>query len=233
MPMNQAVTLDLVGPSRGKSFSNEENARIRTAGRELLKRHASQVALAEALGVSQPTLSNFLRVEHPTGAGVQLANAIAHAYGVTLDELRTGAPRSASGAAPRFGDMPGWDAAETEARRIYGKRLPPYAWSAARQLMGAQTPTVLNAVTVYNLVASYWEMMSDEVRAEAIRQQAEEEMAREDADADALLKARHAAREKGEPLPPMPDDPASVTPRKRTGATKAAAPAAAHKERKR
>lgn len=220
MPMNTAFRLVDMPPARGKSFSVEENARIREGARALLERAGSQAALAETLGVSQPTLSNFIRAEHPTGAGPRLGDAIARELGITLDELRTGQRRAPAGA-PIFGAIPGWAEAEAEARRIYGKRLPSYAWESGRRLMGAQAPAVLNAVTVFNLVQAYWEMMSDETRAEAIRRQAEEEMKREDAEADELLRARHDAREAGRPVPPMPDDPASIVPRKHTGPSRA------------
>lgn len=221
--MNAAHILTPMGARRrpsGKSFSDEENARIRAGARTLLDQYGTKTDLARALGVAQPTVSTFLRADAPDGAGVQLAEAIARELGVTLDELRTGkpAPTPPPGTVPRFGDLPGWAAAEAEARQKFGRRLPSYAWQVSRSMMGAQAPAKIDAVTVFSLTSSLWEMMSDDVRAEALRLQAEEEMAAEDARMGELLKDRAHARANGNDVPPLPDDPAAVpSPRKTTG----------------
>lgn len=218
--MNAAHTLEPMGAAKrrpsGKSFSDEENARIRAAAQVLLDRYGTMTALGRVLGVSQPTVSTFLRAVAPDGAGVQLAEAVARETGVTLDELRSGRRGEAqpAGTVPCFGDLPGWAEAEAEAREKFGRRLPAYAWQVARSMMGAQAPAKIDAVTVFGLTSSLWEMMGDDVRAEALRRQAEAEMAAEDDRMGALLKDRAHARATGAPVPPLPDDPAAAAQRK-------------------
>jgi transcriptional regulator with XRE-family HTH domain len=114
---------------RGKSFSPEQNERIRDAARQLLSGSDNRTALAAELGVSQPSLSNFLNGK--TGAGPQLATAIASHLGVSLSSLigETG-PGGSDDEKPINANLPGYLEAEAEAKRISG--LPAWTFQVAR-----------------------------------------------------------------------------------------------------
>lgn len=76
-----------------RSFTPEENAKIRAAATELRKRFKSQQAFADALNepnhvITQPALSHYLKGRHD--AGPPLARAIARLLGLTLDEFLGG-----------------------------------------------------------------------------------------------------------------------------------------------
>ena len=68
---------------KGKSFSPAQNERLRSLALDL-RGEDTTTALAKRLGVTQAGLSSFLTGR--TGAGVQLASAIAAECGMTLDE---------------------------------------------------------------------------------------------------------------------------------------------------
>lgn len=77
-----------MGHVRGKSLGSEQNRRVRAAARSLLPRYGSITALARRLGMTQAGLSSFLCGR--TGAGFQLATALARELGVSLTELIDG-----------------------------------------------------------------------------------------------------------------------------------------------
>lgn len=122
------------GP-KGKSFSDEQNARIRDAAKRLLDRYRTTVALAKELGVAQPTVSNFLSGKN--GAGPEIALKIAAASGMSLDELIGSEP--GDGRRPTFGGLPGWPEAEAEARPMR-RAASDLDWARARALSGLGTP---------------------------------------------------------------------------------------------
>lgn len=115
---------------RGKSYSDAQNELIRAAARRLTEREGSATAAAKLLGVSQPTLSNFLNGR--TGAGVQLAQAIARALSLTTDELLGEPTRIGLDTRPVFSSLPGWHEALLGAQRK-ATWLPPRAWEYAAQ----------------------------------------------------------------------------------------------------
>lgn len=201
--MEQGLTIVRMSGGSGKSFTPEENARIRAGARQLLARPGqSHTSVAKRLGIAQPTFSSFVRAEHPTGAGMRMARAIARELGITPDELCSG--QRAPGAT-RYCDLADWTPSVEDAQRTYGDQLPAYAWKRAG-LLPAPRNARLNAVTVWGLTFGHWQTMSDEERGEAARAQAEAEMAREDEEALAV------------PTPPKA---------KRSGSTRAATPRAA------
>ena len=76
-------------PGTGRSFSVAENERLRALARGMLEKvDNNQRRLADLLGVAQPTVSNFIAGK--TGAGVQLATAIARQAGLSLQSATGG-----------------------------------------------------------------------------------------------------------------------------------------------
>lgn len=73
---------------KGRSFSREMNDKLRDVARELRRAHKSDRAFAAALGVAQPTVTNFL---NGGNAGILLAAHVAQAAGLTLIIDRNGA----------------------------------------------------------------------------------------------------------------------------------------------
>ncbi len=90
MPIGPACSVGAMSGDRsGKSFSAAENDRLREHALRLLAAEGgNRTALAKRLGVTQPTVSNFLNGKN--GAGAQLAVAIARAAGVSPAWLFTG-----------------------------------------------------------------------------------------------------------------------------------------------
>lgn len=174
----------------GKSYTQAQNERVRARARDLLlaKYGNNKTSMAAALGVSQPTLSNFLNGKN--GAGHTLASAVARELGTTHDALVQGHHDvSTAGSLIRFGDLDGWSRAEAEAMTgpTFRGRLPDAAYFGAREFRGVTAPSVIDARTVYNYAKAYWEGLSDDAQSQAIHDQAEREMADEDAEATELL----------------------------------------------
>lgn len=186
MTMKAGVTLRLV-VGTGKSYGVSENERVRARARELLlaRYGNNKTAMATALKVSQATVSNFLNGK--AGMGPQLASAIANELGVSHDALVHGRSLEPDGSV-NFGDLPGWTKAEAEAiNGTYKGRLPVAAYVGARGVRGRTVPSVIDARTVFNYAKAYWEGLADEDQSRAIHDQAEREMAAEDAEATELL----------------------------------------------
>lgn len=192
-------------PGTGRSFSVAENERLRALARGMLEKvDNNQRRLADLLGVAQPTVSNFIAGK--TGAGVQLATAIARQAGLSLQSATGGGDVAGS---PRWRDLPGWAAAVAAAMLMFPK-VSVLAFEQLGNLMGEKPPSV-TPLTI-GLLASTWDnVSSDDARADAIRANALREMAEEDLAATAAIKARHQARERGEPLPPLPGEPPKRT----------------------
>ncbi|MDO9016649.1 MAG: hypothetical protein Q8S73_43115 [Deltaproteobacteria bacterium] len=165
-----------------------------------------QQRAAEVLGVSQPMISLAVNGHKPVGP--KLKKGLATYTRQTLDELE-GIDRPGS---TRWRNLPGWADAERKAREMFPK-VSPLAFDRLGNLMGEQPPSV-SALTI-GLLASTWDSTStDEARIEAIATNARREMAEEDTAADLAIKRRHEARERGEPLPPLPGEPVKPRPRK-------------------
>jgi hypothetical protein len=91
MPMTGFATIHDMGIDSGKSYTDEENARVRTAAKKVLaeKFDGNKTAMARALKVSQPTISNLINDED-AGVGPGLALKIALATGTTREALLAG-----------------------------------------------------------------------------------------------------------------------------------------------
>lgn len=143
MPIGASVTVGSMartGPGSGRSFGDAENARLRAIAERMLREcDGNQRRLAERLGVRQPTVSNFLAGK--TGAGVQLASAIATHAGVTLQGAVGGDDTAAT---PRWRDLPGWQDEERKAREMF-PRVRPIAFDRLGNLMGERPPERVGA----------------------------------------------------------------------------------------
>lgn len=141
------ITVPAMGAARGKSFSDEQNQRMRAVANKLSDRLGSRAALAEALDVSPPTISNFLNGKN--GAGSELAQKLANYLGRTLSELIDPDGVDAPvGPVPRA--LQGWDAAEARAREILS-HTPAWVFSCARNLSGLNLPPVADVELVIKL----------------------------------------------------------------------------------
>lgn len=110
MTMELGASIRRMAPrGSGKSFTDEQNARMREAAKKLLERYDSITALAAELDISQPALSNFLNSN--SGVGPQVADKIARMSGTTLLAYLDPALAALAGeshARPVFRNLPGW-----------------------------------------------------------------------------------------------------------------------------
>jgi transcriptional regulator with XRE-family HTH domain len=153
MLLGERATLSVMGGPRGKSLTTEQNDRVRAAVRELLPAHDGVItALAKALGITQAGLSSFLSGR--TGAGMQLAQAVARAKGVSLAMLIDGTadatPPGNNG--PAAGDAVGYADAEKIARVEDEGAHPPWAFKRARAIRGLSMPSPMTPELVLRLV---------------------------------------------------------------------------------
>lgn len=146
---------------KGKSLSPPQNARVRAAARALLERHATVTALADVLGLTQAGLSSFLTER--TGAGFQLAGAVARESGVSLGELIDGtdALPPPAAALPLLGNARGWDTAEAAYRARVGDKYPEKAYELARQAASAHAPDPITEDYVGDIVMVLWKHYVD------------------------------------------------------------------------
>lgn len=106
----------MTSKTRGKSLSREQNEHLRAVVRELIDKDFGGVVTraAVALGVTQPTLTNFLN--NALGAGPKLIQGIADYTGRSIDSLY-GRPQLSlpSGGYQLLAQHPQWKAALAEA----------------------------------------------------------------------------------------------------------------------
>lgn len=177
------------------------NERLRTLLTTILRRDFGddQQRAADVLGVSQSMISLAINGHKPVGW--KLMKGIAAHTHQTLDELE-GIERPGS---TRWRNLDGWAEAVADARKMFPK-VSVLAFERLGNLMGERPPSV-SGLTI-GLLASTWDSTStDADRIAEIRTNALREMAEEDAAATAAIRARHEARERGEPLPPLPGEP--------------------------
>ena len=197
--------------AKARSLSPNESERLTAYLKALVEEHGSAAALSKAMAaaglpMSQPTISKQLRAADP--GGYHLARQVAAFKRVEVDEILTG--RKGSGG-PRWRDLPGWAAAVASAMVMF-PRVSALAFERLGNLMGERPPDV-SALTI-GLLATTWDNVStDAERSAEIKKNALREMAEEDAAATDAIKRRHEARERGEPLPPLPGEPVKRAPK--------------------
>jgi hypothetical protein len=129
-------------------LTKAQNARLREIARGLLNDRYDGVGtkLADALEVSQPTLSRFLSGVH--GTTDDLAHRVLSLAGLDGSALGLDAPPDSGRRANclQLSQLPGWESAEAAARRLY-RHIPEAAWLEARRLAApaalALTPDVV------------------------------------------------------------------------------------------
>lgn len=226
-PMAARRSVGSVGQKKVKTFTDEQNERIRKAVARLVEDMGTRTAVAHLLGVDQPQISQLLNEN--AGAGFPLAATLARHLGVSIEQLVDGraAPARGGAGAIRYGDLPGWAQASAEARRAHGQRLPAVAFDLADDFMGMGPPTVIDARTVFNYARACWEGLNDEQQNAAMAAQARAEMAAEDAEALELLRRGKLRDESAEPssddvsgtrpaFRAVPSEPKKVTSRRKT-----------------
>jgi transcriptional regulator with XRE-family HTH domain len=143
--------MPLVGKNR---LTKAQNDKLRGITRTLLTERYDSVGtkLAEALDVSQPTLSRFLSGVH--GTTDDLAHRILLLAGLDGSALGLDAPPD-SGRRPNclpLSQLPGWEPAEQIARRLY-KHVPEAAWLEARSLAAVAALTLTPDVVAHLALA--------------------------------------------------------------------------------
>jgi hypothetical protein len=100
--------------------------------------HGNRAAMAKALRLSGPALSNFLN--HVTGAGTKLAGALARELGMSLPEIIGAASgEAATGSSrPVYGNLDGWSTGAAQLIEL-GLVVPEEVADAA-QMSGLRTP---------------------------------------------------------------------------------------------
>lgn len=135
-----ATILRMTDRGDGRSFTPAQNEKLREmAAKALAERFGgNRAAMAKALGLSGPALSNFLN--HVTGAGTKLAGALARELGMSLPEIIGAASGDATPGASRpvYGNLEGWGAGAAQLLEL-GLVVPEEIADAA-QMSGLRTP---------------------------------------------------------------------------------------------
>jgi transcriptional regulator with XRE-family HTH domain len=179
-----------------KSLGADRAARVRKELRALVESfgRGGQTKAAKLLGVSQQHLSRLIREREPEDPGVFLAQRLADVTNRTYDTLTLGEDAvRARGAvdshvvydtvrSPKFGALPGWEAALADAKKKY-RHIREEAWAGVARSSAAEFPNggVLDAGILLSLADS-WERM------QAARPQTEAEVQAE-IDADEPLES--------------------------------------------
>lgn len=181
----------MASDKRGKSLSADENDRLRDVIRKKLlpKYDGNQSVAGPKVGMTQAGLSRILA---GGGGSLATARAVGEDLGMTVAEvLGWEVHEGGKSDRPRFGDRPGWAAAEAEARRLYGDILPGFAFDRAADTSGGKPPAIINARAVYALAKWWFEAASAEERVAAERAEILAVKAAEDA---ATAAASHPRR---------------------------------------
>lgn len=157
----------------------------------LARRQTSASGLSKAAGLARGHVGLILSGTVKGNVQPDTLKKIAAAAGVAYEWLATGAGESGldvrpapipTASAAAFGDLPGWAAAESEARRRY-PGVPPFAFrKVARTSLVGDQPRTISAELVADLAKVWLRHASDEELSAADE---------DDADADiAALRAR-------------------------------------------
>ena len=130
------------------ALKRERDDRIRTLLESLkTEQYKSTAALARALGVEPPTITEVLNGKR--GVGLDLMIAIATLTGRSLDDL-AGVPRRRD----KLADLPAWTKARAEAERRLAHLRPEVATAALDKVAGfglPETPVALTGLFVARL----------------------------------------------------------------------------------
>lgn len=130
----------------GKQYSDEQNAVIRAAVREIVERDfkSTKAPAAEALGVTAASLGDFLNGKK--GVGNKLLTGLARYTGQSVAMLLG---EQASDDEPQWGSLPGYRESEKSLRADHPHRYSEALYKMGRRIRGAMplevpvTPQVL------------------------------------------------------------------------------------------
>jgi transcriptional regulator with XRE-family HTH domain len=150
---------------------------------ERTRRGWTQQTLADRMGVLRTDVVQ-LETRRNKGTSARIRDSLARAFDVPPHVLPGAtALQPANTVAPRFRDLPGWLEAEREARRLFGRKIPPWAFDKAGGLMALEAPEVIDATTVAGFARAWSDAASREERSDAIADHVREEMTAEDLEA--------------------------------------------------
>lgn len=172
-------------PGKPQALSVEERAKLSEVVTRLIGEHGSASGLERAMAaaghrVAQPTLSKAARGDDV--GGYSFAKRVAAFLGQDVEEVLGIATKRG----PRWRALDGWTEVEREARRLFPK-VSELSWQRVGNLMGERPPS-LDAVTIGILATTWDDRAVDIDRAREIAEQADREMA--DQDAKAMRKIR-------------------------------------------
>lgn len=202
------IVVPMAAPKSGIARTPEQNERAREYARAFLKSHDNnRTKAAEALGVAQPTFSNFLNGR--SGVGNILEAALARALGISRSMLLDGIEEVPQRTVvldptqPIFANVEGWE----EAARSVAEREPhlkPYLPQAG-QISAYRTDRPVTRETVLLLANLVRELERDDGGAAAREL---EEIKAEEADREARqVEGERRIREmqaRGEKAPSLP-----------------------------
>lgn len=163
-----------------QALSDEERSRLSEVVTRLTGEHGSASKLEKVMAaaghrVAQPTLSKAARGDD--AGGYSFAKRVAAFLGQDVEEVLGIATKRG----PRWRALDGWAEVEREARRLFPK-VSELSWQRVGNLMGERPPS-LDAVTIGILATTWDDRAVDLDRAKEIAEQADREMAEEDAKA--------------------------------------------------
>jgi len=188
----------------GVARTPEQNERARAYAREFLKRHNdNKTEAALALGVAQPTFSNF--VNGKIGAGNVMGPALAKALGISVSMLFDGveeaAPHHSENSRPVLGSIRGADVALVKAKKRE-PFFPAFAWEDSFATAALITPPYVDEDMLIHAARLAISLRSATERDEAEGKRVDdEEAAREARQVEADRRVREAAA-RGEKLVP-------------------------------
>jgi hypothetical protein len=206
------LTTALIGSGmalpKGKSFTPEQNARVRAAARKLVAANGDNITrTADQLGITQAGLSSFLGER--TGAGPQLATAIARRMRISLQMLidgREDIPEPPESPVPLFGNLEGYAEQERIAREIAGPTFPAAAFERVRGWAGVLAPGELTPQFILGLAMVARGALLDPTAAQRASAKIDAQIKGDKTRTARRLKREHDERE-GRPLalePPAP-----------------------------
>lgn len=137
-----------------RSLAPEEVGRVLAAVRAVIDEAGSQVAAAKKIGVTQQSLSKYLRGEGAPGWA--FARLVATARGVEVDELLTGRPTRAADDLVTLRSCPGWEEAAAEVARRW-PALAPLVPEVASIIVPHRAPVTASLIVQF---CSTWAQMS-------------------------------------------------------------------------
>lgn len=134
-------------PPRFKGLDAEENARLRKLINErLLPAHKSQSKLGPLIGLTQGTLSAFLK-DADVGTSPVVARRACELAGIDPNEIFTGQEYKGP---PRFFELPGFESVLEQAIELY-PHVPSWAWARLSNWIPLPPPSPLTPDCLFDI----------------------------------------------------------------------------------